>query len=376
MNGMTSRLDLVMILAVSVVVGVTTGLVSGPTLGLLGGCATLAVVALASTSLRLSREMSEVSEPVAREIHVAAETPPAKPEVTEERDERKQTEVLLSRVDDLAREWQSGLQATTEFRRGLVGELARSFSDLQLRLDRLELALEELTSANATLRRDVVGLKHEVRGIPKNVDLLHQMEAIVTLRGMMRGVPLPLPVSGGWRVSPTTLLRYLELLGTGETHLVVECGSGVSSLWVGHRLRQLGKGRCIALEHDPQFLSESEGLVRAHALDDIVDVRLAPLSEGPSPWYDRGAIEDIQDIDVLFVDGPPGAIAKNARRPALEVLGPRMRTGGHILVDDSSREDEAAVISGWLETGLVRLSESSTDYKGWTILEYVGPVPA
>jgi hypothetical protein len=55
-----------------------------------------------------------------------------------------------------------------------------------------------------------------------------------------------------------------------------------------------------------------------------------------------------ETIDTLTVDGPP-AIRPWARWAAVELLGPRISTGGTVLLDDGRREMETATAKRWAE---------------------------
>ncbi len=81
--------------------------------------------------------------------------------------------------------------------------------------------------------------------------------------------------------------------------LVVECGSGSSSVWLGHVLRRLGHGRYVALEHDERYAEVSRTEVARHGLSDVVEVRHAPLlpvtvDGEEQPWYDPAAFADLR----------------------------------------------------------------------------------
>jgi hypothetical protein len=49
----------------------------------------------------------------------------------------------------------------------------------------------------------------------------------------------------------------------------------------------------------------------------------------------------------LFVDGPPGAIARQVRYPAFPLLADRLAPGATVVLDDSRRSAEAAIVKAW-----------------------------
>jgi hypothetical protein len=70
-----------------------------------------------------------------------------------------------------------------------------------------------------------------------------------------------------------------------------------------------------------------------------VEVRHAPLAEltveGKAvDWYDVDALDGLQDIDLLVVDGT-AAPGPDAIAPALHVLGRRLADEGTVVVDEA-----------------------------------------
>jgi predicted O-methyltransferase YrrM len=133
---------------------------------------------------------------------------------------------------------------------------------------------------------------------------------------------------------------------------VVELGSGTSTVWLAYALEQTG-GRIVSLDHDPHYAQNTREMLRAHGLDQVAEVRDAPLApitvrEADFRWYDTGALSDLNDIDLLLVDGPPGSIGPLSRYPALSVLRPRLAAGATVVLDDLSREDEQETLRRWV----------------------------
>jgi predicted O-methyltransferase YrrM len=180
-----------------------------------------------------------------------------------------------------------------------------------------------------------------------------QLEAMVDLRGLIRP-RAPLPPLRGWALSPDALRLITQEIFIRHPQLIVECGSGSSSVWLGYAVQQLGTGRVVALEHDERYAELSRDLLKAHGLEDVVEIRHAPLTPwdggttGPQPWYDRGAIDDLEKIGLLLVDGPPGTLGEGARYPALPLLLPKCAENGLIVLDDAVRSQENAVSDRWL----------------------------
>lgn len=153
---------------------------------------------------------------------------------------------------------------------------------------------------------------------------------------------------------PQDAVQVVHHVSTAKPELVVECGSGMSSVWIGHAIRGNGSGRLISLEHDPAYFHQTLRLLERNGLTEIVDLRLAELKEYPDGsgqlWYDTAVLQDLQDIDLLLVDGPPAATGDQARYPAMPFFGNRMSDGGVVVLDDTDREDEQRVLRRWEES--------------------------
>jgi predicted O-methyltransferase YrrM len=179
-----------------------------------------------------------------------------------------------------------------------------------------------------------------------------QLEAMVDLRALIRP-RAPLPPLRGWALSPDALRLIVHEILVRHPQLIVECGSGSSSVWLGYTVQQFGGGRVVALEHDERYAQVSADLLQAHGLEDVVEIRHAPLAPwdggtGPQPWYDLRAIEDLDKIGLVLVDGPPSVVAEGARYPALPLLLPKCADQALIVLDDVVRAQENAVSDRWL----------------------------
>ncbi|MEV2275215.1 class I SAM-dependent methyltransferase [Nocardiopsis sp. NPDC049922] len=171
-----------------------------------------------------------------------------------------------------------------------------------------------------------------------------------------------MPPLRGWAASPDVLrvlVRQIDLL---RPDLVVEFGSGASSVWLGYALRRAGGGRLVAVEHDARYAELSRELVAAHGLDDMIEIRHAPLTEVESVevvagdetvrtadrWYDASVLADLDGIGLVFVDGPPQATGRHARYPAVPAVLPHCTEDAVIVLDDADRPDERAIGDRWL----------------------------
>lgn len=179
-----------------------------------------------------------------------------------------------------------------------------------------------------------------------------QLEALLNLHAMIP-VRAALPPSRGWAASPDLLLAYVGEIFARRPRLILECGSGLSTLWAALALRAAGiDGRVVALEHDADYCDTTRSHLAAHGVGELAEVRHAPIEQvlvGPHlrPWYSAAALDGLDEIGLLFVDGPIGSLDAEARYPAVPLLRKRLAPGAAIILDDADREEERNVVAHW-----------------------------
>ncbi|HLN70721.1 MAG TPA: class I SAM-dependent methyltransferase [Streptosporangiaceae bacterium] len=226
--------------------------------------------------------------------------------------------------------------------------LIRHSLDLASRIGNL--AGESVRTLN-TVRRvetDANEIKREIR------QTFRQLEALQNLNTLLPANDV-LPATRGWAASPDLLVVLVDLVISERPSLVVECGSGASTLWLALAMRRFGiDGRIIAFDHDPVFGGRTRDLLARHDVRDLAEVRDAPLEsfslEGETySWYARSAWADVTGIDLLFVDGPPATTGHQARYPALPLLSGSLSPAATVVLDDLVVPDMQKVLGLWLD---------------------------
>jgi hypothetical protein len=194
--------------------------------------------------------------------------------------------------------------------------------------------------------------------------------ALTQIRPLMGDAPLDL---SGWAADAVLIHNAVRLVMEARPRLIVECGSGNSTVIIGRCLRALGRGQVISLEHNPVYAQRTSELLRLHALDDVATVVTAPLVSfhiggEPGLWYGADYERLItQPIDVLLVDGPPGSSGPRARYPAVPILKPRLAPECWILLDDGDRPDERAIAHAWSTELGAKLEYLEGGRGGWLL---------
>ncbi len=178
-------------------------------------------------------------------------------------------------------------------------------------------------------------------------DETRQVEALLQIvPGVDRNALLP--PSGRWAMDARSIGHLLDIVRARAPRLVVELGGGTSTIWLGYEQRER-QGRVVSVDHDPTFAGLTGESVSRHGLDDVVDVRLAELTERPdgASWYDTAVLEDLEGIDLLLVDGPPGHTGQKNRSFALPYFISRLSPDAVVLLDDANRPDEQEIVDEW-----------------------------
>jgi predicted O-methyltransferase YrrM len=203
-----------------------------------------------------------------------------------------------------------------------------------------------------TVRRIEAGLYNDVK--TEIQQTFRQLEALQNLSAVLPANDV-LPATRGWASSPDLLMVLVDLVITERPSLVVECGSGASTLWLALAMRRFEiDGRIIALDHDPVFGGKTRDLLARHDVRDLAEVRDAPLEsfslDGETySWYARWAWEGLRGIDLLFVDGPPATTGHQARYPALPLLSGSLSPVAIAVLDDLVVPDMQEVLRLWLD---------------------------
>ena len=275
---------------------------------------------------------------------------------------RKQLLEYSSSLDEIRASL--GDVARTVERTSSSDELESLSNSINQERDGLVQRLDELgeRSAKAALeewqaleKRVVVPLKQLSREIGAGhlrFDILNDIWSMQNLHQTVRPTAIA-PQMTAWSLEPTSLARLLHIVLERKPKLIVECGSGASTVWLAYAAREVG-AKVIALEHLEKYAEASLEEVERHGLSEHVEVRFAPLEAldvggEEYSWYSRDAWKELVGIDLLLVDGPPKATGDHARYPAVPLLEPGIGAGALIVLDDVHREEEREALTRWRE---------------------------
>lgn len=300
----------------------------------------LVAVAVAAMALQVGRLVDRSAE---RHQALLQRMSAIREELATQRRAAEQSEsVLRSLVEGVAELRGADQQTREELSERLqgIGDASRSAADLA-------------RNERRTMIRDLQRLSHEP---VREVDALMQLHRRFPFDGAV-------PLTGGWALSPRGLLQVIDLAQALDGGVVVECGSGTSTLYLAKALAD-SPTRLISLEHLPEIAEGVRDMLGRHGLAGRADVRHAPLvqttlGDDRVMWYDMASLADVDRIDLLVVDGPPGS-EPDARAPALEVFLPKLPAGALVVLDDARRRDERVAFERWMALGVAEEVWSTT----------------
>ena len=183
---------------------------------------------------------------------------------------------------------------------------------------------------------------------------MEQLEAYISLVSFLQP-RFPFPAIDKRAIAPELALLLASKIIEQKPSLMLEMGSGISTVIGGYCLQKNDFGKLISIEHDRHFADQTRSAIRLHGLTDFVEVVYAPLRQTNRRndeyfWYDPFFLETIspRSVDLLFIDGPPGRLRKLSRYPAIPFLYETLSDDAVILVDDANRNDESEMINLWL----------------------------
>ncbi|GEM_PF-1626003 len=157
----------------------------------------------------------------------------------------------------------------------------------------------------------------------------------------------------GWTLDAESISLVWMLLGRDAPSLILECGSGVSTL-VFARFASLAcsRGRrcsVMSMEQDQQIREKVDVELAQAGLRQFARVCHVPLRDGSD--YDAEAVGAAlalvprRHADFVFIDGPYGP--PGCRAHTLTTLLPYLRNGARWLMDDAFRDGELSILRRW-----------------------------
>ena len=165
-----------------------------------------------------------------------------------------------------------------------------------------------------------------------------------------------------WSISPDTILHVLNDICINRRKQIIEFGAGASTFYIAKLIKVLKIDAVFySVESDANWIEKLQYQLNVYQLEDYVNIIYAPLRnitaefryQDQEIWYDTAilmtALKDVQNIDLILVDGPVGANTPFARYSALPFLKSKLKEDISIYLDDTMRPDEKQIAEIWHE---------------------------
>lgn len=238
---------------------------------------------------------------------------------------------------------------------------------------------EQLQKQNAALSEQIKKQNADLISVGKSLEstvkkemlnATQQLEAFQGIQSFLNHGE-HLPRMHGWPISPDFALYLIELIDSNDYDLILEFGSGTSTVLIAKALARIGRQRHgkpatsqVAFEHLEQYHAQTLANLKQSELADAVQLVLAPLQPYQAPngntysYYScHTTLKElaqrlpVADLKVLMVvDGPPAATGQHARYPAVPAVLAQLKSARiDILLDDYIRDDEKEIAQLWLK---------------------------
>lgn len=214
-----------------------------------------------------------------------------------------------------------------------------------------EKLLAKVDESSRKTMRNLVGVQDRIY---TQLESLSWLQKRLTIKGH-------LPPLRGWAASPDVLLKLHSHIIQTKPSLIIEFGSGSTTLVIADALRQNGIGHLVSVEHSRHYADQTLYTLQSENLTPWVDLRIGELEawadehmnsmpdKKPSMWYPKRLLNDMTCVDLILVDGPPGGTCEFARYPALPILFECLAARGEVWMDDTARQEEKSICQRWAD---------------------------
>jgi len=175
-------------------------------------------------------------------------------------------------------------------------------------------------------------------------------------------------------MSPDSLALYQIAIAHNKPKIILELGSGISTVVSSLTLKRLGVGRVIALDDSEKWAENTRTTLQLQGSEEYAEVRYAPLvkskvGDRSSNWYDLDVLKDINKIDLLLIDGPVDSDDEGLRYPALPLLADKLSEKAIIFADDCFRPNWKSLVLNWASDNSFTVEEPYPNEKNTIILK-------
>lgn len=199
-----------------------------------------------------------------------------------------------------------------------------------------------------------------MKNIFSNTKHINDDQDLIAMVSLNKVIDAYLPWSDS-AIKPAVLQKIINDIILNNRKTIVECGSGISTLYIAKilKLKSIKDGKIYSIDHDKKWIEILQGYIQELDISSYVKLIHAPLKPFTSDfknvdWYDQDVLtEEIKSkkIDQLIVDGPP-AYKKEiefSRYPAVTYFKNKLSNSFSVFLDDTDRKAEYEIIKKWAD---------------------------
>ncbi|MCE9644890.1 MAG: class I SAM-dependent methyltransferase [Chloroflexi bacterium] len=152
---------------------------------------------------------------------------------------------------------------------------------------------------------------------------------------------------------PGAMATILNDIVINHRKTIVECGGGVSTIYISRLLKQIGSGHLYTIEHDVNWIGTlKEQVASEKEFVTFIHAPMRPLQKiRTGEWYDETVVTEALRgvlIDMLVVDGPNETVDDlQIRYAALPILKSFFAEKYSLTLDDVNRKGEKFILAEW-----------------------------
>lgn len=160
-------------------------------------------------------------------------------------------------------------------------------------------------------------------------------------------------------IRPVVLQKIINDIILNNRKTIVECGSGISTLYIAKILKSNSaeNGMIYSIDHDEEWIKILQKYIYDLEIDSNVKLIHAPLKPFKNDfksvhWYDQVILTNeikSTNIDQLIVDGPPAynKVIEYSRYPVISFFKEKLSNNFSVFLDDTDRNAENKIIKEW-----------------------------
>lgn len=163
-----------------------------------------------------------------------------------------------------------------------------------------------------------------------------------------------------WTMNSTEIRHICNEIIVNQRKNIVEFGSGFSTVCIAQLLKSNHiKAGFISIDNNSDWISFLKEILKNQNLEEYVNFVTAPLADVPSQygwkeqktWFNTEVLDNelkqINNVDLIIVDGPEGNSTPFARYSAIPYLKNKLNHSYAVFLDDANRKHEIEITNLW-----------------------------